>query len=112
MAKAFLWKIFHYYKIYREEGLTDPKYINGIVEHYWNNTDPYKQYIDECIVQVPDDPACSIGISDLYKNFKIWFSINFPQTLVNDRNVAKTRFIDKLGNVKGSRFYGIKFTDI
>lgn len=49
LAGALLWLAIKYYKVYREEGLTSPKYIKDWMRDYWSKHDPHISFITEML---------------------------------------------------------------
>ena len=49
LASAMLWLAVKYYKSYRKEGLTPPKYIKDWMTDYWKKHDPHISFITEML---------------------------------------------------------------
>jgi phage/plasmid-associated DNA primase len=122
LASALLWLAVKYYKNYRKEGLTPPKYIKDWMTDYWKKHDPHISFITEmlenptilvdCDECDPDDidneeECCkckgkkqmeiidmtkSITASQIYPIYKKWFRETYPQIPV----VPKPRMVEIL----------------
>ena len=137
LASALLWLAVKYYKSYRKEGLTPPKYIKDWMTDYWKKHDPHISFItemlenpkilvdcDECDINDLDeecdkcgkkghveviDMTKSITASQIYPIYKKWFRETYPQIPV----VPKPRMVeilstpDKLKKQKDRRWYGV-----
>ena len=137
LASALLWLAVKYYKSYRKEGLTPPKYIKDWMTDYWKKHDPHISFITEMLenpkikIECPSckdeeieidceecknskmieeiDMSKCITASQIYPIYKKWFRETYPQIPV----VPKPRMVeilstpDKLKKQKDRRWYGI-----
>ena len=135
LAGALLWLAVHYYKTYRREGLTAPKYIQDWMTAYWTKHDPHISFITEmlenpkvkekCEVCSGEGTGCKeckevgylekidmkryVTATDVYPVYKKWFRETYPQVPV----VPKPRMIeilstpDKLRKQQDRRWYGV-----
>ncbi len=55
------------YKLYRQEGLLAPKYVESVTNEYFANLDIISRFIDECIII---DPHKKIKVLSLYESYR------------------------------------------
>lgn len=111
MAKAFLWLIYNYYKIYAEEGLIDPPCVVQVTENYWSETDPYNQFIEEHLKPIKNakgepDKTFSVSGGELFQAFSTWRKINYPGVQPPNCSTVTTNFTQRLGKPFNRRYNG------
>jgi len=119
LAAAKLWVMKEYYATYRKEGIKESNEVPIIKEYtdkYWEETDVYYQYIDDCITLVKTvkdeiNDKYSLTITQVYINFKKWFGQSYPGAKIPDRRFFIKNMILKWGEPKLARWYGIAFTE-
>uniref|UniRef100_A0A6C0BP01 SF3 helicase domain-containing protein n=1 Tax=viral metagenome TaxID=1070528 RepID=A0A6C0BP01_9ZZZZ len=86
LARGILYMLVKYYAIYKEEGLVEPKAIVDYTTKYWDENDPYHQFITRCIeaVQIEDDDgnvvpntSVSLDIQTVVDEFTSWYKRSF-----------------------------------
>jgi len=112
LARALLWISIKYYKTYRTEGLTPPKYIKDWMRDYWTKHDPHISFITEMLenpkikiecegckdIEFEGENTCetckgkglvevvdikkSVTASEIYPIYKKWFRETYPQVQV------------------------------
>lgn len=119
LAPAKLWVMKEYYSIYKKEGIKDSKDVPIIKEYtdrYWEETDVYFQYINDCITTVRDvhgniNEKYSLTITQIYLNFKRWFGQSYPGAQIPDRRIFIKEITRKWDAPTNARWYGITFTE-
>jgi phage/plasmid-associated DNA primase len=112
-APAFLWLMVQYFPILKEEGLEDPPIVNEATKEYWEQTDMYTQFTNECIQQAlkPDgtrDPSAKMTLSEVYDEFKHWFRSSYPGDKVPQRTLVRGELEQRWGKLTRSSWYGIR----
>lgn len=117
LAPAMLWVAVQDFKVYKKEGLCqEVRVVKEAAEKYWIESDIYYQYTNESITQRKDssgnlDERLSLSVSQVYLNFKKWYSQCFPGSIVPDRRVFTKEISNRWGEPKKCRWYGIVFSE-
>jgi phage/plasmid-associated DNA primase len=119
LAPAKLWVMKEHYAIYRKEGIRETREVPILKEYtdkYWEETDVYYQYINDCITPVKNvrgeiNDKYSLTITQLYLNFKKWFTQSYPGAQIPDRRFFIKEMTLKWGPPNAARWYGIAFTE-
>jgi hypothetical protein len=86
LARGILYMLVKYYSIYKDEGLIEPKAIVDYTTKYWDENDPYHQFITRCIeaVQIEDDngemvpnTGVTLDIQTIVDEFTSWYKRSF-----------------------------------
>lgn len=122
LAPALLWVFAQYYPKYVEEGLKIPKIVKMHTDEYWKEVDmyslfrqeyvgiAYKPELDKNGKKVQDDKA-KVNASDLYKEFKLWFRLNYEGERPPTSRDFKTELIKVYGKLHLDKWwYGIYIT--
>lgn len=101
LAPIFLSLIVLVYKRYHKEGLKIPPLIKNFTEKFWNENDPYSNFISEF---VEEDKDSFIKVHDLCDQFRRWFRTSYTCAKVPDINVVKNSFIIRWGEPVDGKF--------
>ena len=100
LASALLWLAVKYYKSYRKEGLTPPKYIKDWMTDYWKRHDPHISFITEMLENPKIRKECEICKED---NEEEWLE-NDCVTCNNTREVEE---VDMTKSITASQLYPV-----
>ena len=108
MAPAFLWILVQKYETFVSEGLNIPNSIKNKTKQYWEDTDSYKQFINDVLEPVyciDQDEKCldsnkRILIKNVYTEFKTWYISNFGDKPPKFSTFC-TNFCRKIKNTDG-----------
>jgi len=110
MAPAFLWYIVQYYEKYAQEGLKPPKAMKDSTRKYWDETNPYYQFISESI-QVEEIPKSQLTFRELYEEFVDWFTEAYPAVKVPSKPIVRSEFVAKWGRPIDNTWTGVRFNE-
>lgn len=122
LAGSFLWICVNYWKAYITEGLTQPECVLSVTKKYWENNDPYLQYVKECLEAVfcagsqPGEKVLDVNskltLSQIYSNFKPWYKNTFPgEKRIPSQNMLRKQLQVHLGESNTSIWNGVKLRE-
>jgi phage/plasmid-associated DNA primase len=118
LASAFLWLMTQYFHVYANEGLPDPQIITEYTENYWRDNDVYAQFAAEKIEVVyidsdmtEKDTNVKLSLTELYQEFKDWYTINFPKVKIPQRSFVKSEYQHRWGKMVNNSWIGIKIAE-
>tara|TARA_Y100000389_G_scaffold204972_1_gene261447 strand:+ start:7227 stop:9959 length:2733 start_codon:yes stop_codon:yes gene_type:complete len=82
---AFMWMLLEYYKIYKQEGYTEPKEVTAFTEQYQQLNDKYADFLKENIL---DDKNSTLYLDGVYSEFSVWYR----ETIDNKPPPSKREF--------------------
>ena len=68
--EAFMWILLEEYKLYKKEGINEPKSVRENTDEYKNNSDPFSQFFSEKIKEARGE---SIHIDEAFTQFLEWY---------------------------------------
>ena len=107
MAPAYVWRLVHWYAIYRKEGLKTPKIVMDYSKRHWEENCPYNLFIKEEIEQVyitgadgklTNDENSKLTCKEIYTEFVDWFKECKPSDRIPDYSTALAQFRQKFGS--------------
>jgi phage/plasmid-associated DNA primase len=133
LSLAFGWVCVQYFRIYKEEGLEQPKIIKEFIANHWEEVDPFNNFITENIdhayteesvylyeqecqngntedIRVIDENVTITAI-DMYPKFQKWFRDNNPGREIPDSKKFKREMLmeNRLGRQnQRKQWLGIK----
>lgn len=110
LTSAALWVWHQYFPIWCKESLDyRPPEIENATLEYWKENDVYNMYISDRI-EVSSDPNDTLTITQIYKDFEVWFTMYNKGEQVPDRPTLRYQLIQHWA--KGpvdNRWAGIRF---
>lgn len=100
LASALLWLAVKYYKSYRKEGLTPPKYIKDWMTDYWKKHDPHISFMTEMLENPKIRKECEACKDDSDEE---WIE-NHCDVCNNTREVEE---VDMTKSITASQLYPI-----
>ncbi len=101
MAPAYMWRLVHWYEVYRREGLKEPDLVKKYTKQYLEDHCPYKLFIKEEVEKVyitgldgviVRDENCKLTCKELYAEFVNWFKDCKPSDRIPDYPTAIKQF--------------------
>lgn len=111
LAPAFMWILAQYYTRYVYEGMTPPTAVNVETQDYWDNNDPYKRFIDQCVLVVSDsegkpDQKAVVEETTLYERFSSWFNIYYKNRTLPDVSLFAIDMAARWGKPVDKKWFG------
>lgn len=91
LLSAFAWYLLNHRK--KPRRFCEPEKVKVANEYYRKKNDIYKQYIEECIFEYPDNPRATISVTELYNTFVEWYRESFSGRTAPDKMEIKDHFI-------------------
>lgn len=113
LAPAILWIAVMYYPKYVNEGINYPEIVKQYTESYWRDNDIYAQFAADTIQEVynPEtgqrDANARVTLTDVYKQFKLWYRDAFPGVKVPERSAVKAELSSRWGRIVNGCWVGI-----
>lgn len=108
-ADAGLWVYVQFLIKYLEVGLKKPKSVIDKTEQYKLSNNPYKQFLHDKLEKTKKQTDY-VTLSDVYANYKIWFSETYPGKRLENRESFLGEIVSVLCEPVGDdkRFHGFK----
>ncbi len=111
MAPVFLWRLFERYKIYKKNGLPEPKEVMVATDQYQTQNDVFSQFINTKMQKSTekDAPSHVVKLAAAFTDFKEWYKENYPSYSKSSINKMgfKKEMTKRLGTVKSEKdIYG------
>jgi phage/plasmid-associated DNA primase len=106
IARGFIWRMVHYYGIYKREGLRTPKCVRESTDDYWMENDVFDlfhckhvvtAYTDEEETEV--DRSVVLMPADMYKTFTDFFGKEVPKTKAPSGAVFRVEIMRRIGPI-------------
>jgi phage/plasmid-associated DNA primase len=97
LAPAFLWLLVHIYPSYISQPLVIPKSIKESTIAYWNESDPFFQFVNE---NMKKDETDSVKRNYLGKEFVTWYRVTYSMSKAPyEPEAIRKKLDEKLGPV-------------
>jgi hypothetical protein len=115
MSQGLAWVAVQYYSYYKSEGLKPPPIVTQYTNQHWEDNDPVKCFLTECVRpafidanQTIVDNSQSLNKNQLYGPYKGWYARNYPQTTI----VSCNKFVESVSihlgqQGAGKRWFGV-----
>lgn len=103
LAPALAWYLLQWRK--NVGHIYEPPKVLQATEKYQRANDIYRQFIDECIVV---DNCSTLPLSELYMNFRTWFTEGFPNTTLPIKNDISEYFEEVWGKPRCLKWEGYR----
>ena len=104
--EAFMWILLEEYKLYKKNGIHEPRSVKENTDEYKNNSDPFSQFYSEKIRAAKGE---SIHIDEAFTQFVEWYKSSYGSAKSPSRKELLTSMKTKYNNGKG---LGILYKDI
>jgi P4 family phage/plasmid primase-like protien len=99
----FMSILIHWYNRYQYEGMCEPEDVTKATAKYKVDNDKFNEFFDQCL----EESQVFESNKNIYSNFQMWWTSNYPSTKVPDNRELRRAMKIKYGNEKEQVIHGL-----